>query len=206
MKESQRWIGDQKIDLTPLFSWWANHAGERPLTAWLHVTGALVETNTWGWTLNARVENSSARDKDGTADQNGSKRIILRNPPFRELAEFQGLISRHNALVKQHESLSTQAKQAGDRAQAISAQQKADRQAHVRSPRTMAVENKNWRAVEKEAKEKLKQVDQDIKSLKEKLAVYPNAETYEVDCFALYSGQKLNGLTVYDHGKGLEAH
>lgn len=206
MKDPQRWVGDQKIDLTPLFHWWTKHDGQRPLTAWVHVTGSIVGTNTWGWILNARVEDSSTGDKNRSSGKPESLKIILKNAPLRELAEFQSLVARQHTLTSQRESLSSKAKQAGEQVQVISAQQKADRKAHVRSARSLSVENKKWKQIEKEAKEELKQIDPQIKTLKEKLAAFAEGESYVVDCFALDSGQRFNGLEVYDHGRALELH
>src|SRR5258708_256074 len=71
MKNPQRWVGEQKIDLTPLFQWWAKHAGERPLTAWIHVTGSIVQTNAWGWVVNARVQGFSTDDKSRSSGKAG---------------------------------------------------------------------------------------------------------------------------------------
>ncbi len=201
IKDPHRWLDAEKVDLVPLFHWWTKHAGDRPLTYWVHVTGSIIQTNTWGWLLDAHLENSPARDKKVSADVKNTVRIILKNPPLRKLAEFQGLVARQHSLNSQREVLSSRAIEAGERAQALSAQQKADHRAHVRSAQSVTVEYKKWRQIEKQAQEQLKEVDQKIKDLKLKLAAFPDSESYIVDCFALDTGQRFNGIPVFDHGK-----
>ena len=56
LKGPRRAINQYIVDLNPLFHWWTNRAGERPLDAWVHITGRNVGTNSWGWVLHAHIE------------------------------------------------------------------------------------------------------------------------------------------------------
>src|SRR5437667_7193782 len=49
LENPRRMVGGNTVDLSPLFRWWSKHDGERPLNAWVHVTGSVIGTNAWGW-------------------------------------------------------------------------------------------------------------------------------------------------------------
>jgi len=203
LKDQERWIGPEKVDLAPLFKWWSKRSGERPLVSWIHVTGSIVSTNTWSWVIEARIENSSNHGKNQPPATQQSNRIILKNPPVGEWAEFQNLTARQLWLNSQRQILSSRTNEAAERAQILSAQQKADRHEHVHPPPALAVEYKKWKQIQKEAEQRLKQIDQQIKDLKPRLAAYPDAESYVIDCFALKGGETFKDLPVYDYGKSM---
>src|ERR1041385_5018948 len=58
LKSPRRTINQYVVDLNPLFRWWTNRAGARPLEAWVHITGQIVGTNAWGWVLHAHIGES----------------------------------------------------------------------------------------------------------------------------------------------------
>src|SRR5947208_12843303 len=97
LKDPRRMVNAQTVDLAPLFRWWTNHDGERPLSAWVRVTGTVVGTNTWGWLLLAHVQEPPNREQ-GPAKRDEQTRILLRNPPMEDCAEFQRLISELKSL------------------------------------------------------------------------------------------------------------
>ena len=53
---------------------------------------------------------------------------------------------------------------------------------------------------EKNAKAQMNPLDIQIADLDKQLKEFPPADHYLVDCFALRTGEKINGLPVYDHG------
>ena len=186
LKDAKRVVSGRTADLTPLFHWWTNHAGARPLAAWVHVTGPIVGTNVSGWILAAQVETTERPVARTPALGTGSK-IILRNPPLQDRAEFESLVSQLKLLSAQHDGLAG----VEDRA-------KKDAQAAGRA-KYRARQDKQ---VESEAKAELRPLDRQIQDVKTKLATYPNAEQYSVDCFALDTGQAFGGIAVFDHGLG----
>src|SRR5437867_6204258 len=140
LKNSKRMVSGQTIDLTPLFGWWSKHDGERPLQAWVHLTGSVVGTNAWGWILEANLEDSPSRTKSGSAEKPvraGQQKIILKNPPVIEGAEFYRLIAQRNGLAAERQRISAQITQAADQVQELSTQQKVNRKHGVRSSRAL---------------------------------------------------------------------
>jgi outer membrane murein-binding lipoprotein Lpp len=186
LKEPKRVVSGRTADLAPLFHWWTNHAGARPLVAWVHVTGSIVGTNVSGWILEAQVETTERTVARTPALGTGSK-IILRNPPLQDRAEFDSLLAQLKLLNAQHDGLAN----VEDRA-------KKDARAAGRA-KYRARQDKQ---VESEAKAELRPLDRQIQDVKTKLATYPNAEHYSVDCFALDTGQAFGGMAVFDHGLG----
>ena len=93
LKGPRRTIDQHIVDLHPLFQWWTNRAGERPLEAWVHITGHIVGTNSWGWVLTAHIE-EAVHAKGEATDRSAGKiaaNIILKNPPRADQAEFENL-------------------------------------------------------------------------------------------------------------------
>ena len=196
-------IDGQAVDLSPLFHWWTNHQGARPLTAWVHVSGSIVGTNAWGWTLEARVEPSSiAGTGKASGPNSGQPRLILKNPPLQDRAQFESLADQLNQLEEQHRQLSEQLTNATNQSHEIAAQQKSNRQNRVRS-RALAQEAQQVKQMSNQDQSDLKALDKQLQEVRARLAVYSNAKTstvYTVDCLALETGLEYNGVPVYDHG------
>jgi hypothetical protein len=193
-----RTISGQTVNLLPLFHWWTNHSGARPLTAWVRVTGTIAGTNAGAWVLEAQVQKS----EHSAAHVDGQLKIVLRNPPMQERAEFEGLRAQLNALNEQHAKLAAVESGAKGRAQTASHEQQAYRHYHAHST-ALAQEERQDNLIENQAKTAMKPLDQQIQDLKKKLAAYPNPEHYTVDCFALETGQAWQQMPVYDHGFAL---
>ena len=193
LKSPKRAIDSHIVDLQPLFHWWTNRAGQRPLEAWVHVAGRIVGTNSWGWVLHAHVEDTG-RTNNGVAEAGN---IILKNPPRYEQAEFEGLKARIKVLLTERDAGAAQVADAHRHVKAVTDQQKGSRQHHTIR---LARESTKWKETEKAAQEQLKAIDKEIGEINTKLSGFPDRETYSVDCFALRPSEKVNGLPVYDHG------
>jgi hypothetical protein len=202
LKDPKRGLRGGTVDLTPLFHWWTNRAGVRPLTAWVHVTGSIVGTNAVGWILEAQVEDTGRfRNTDAAKNGAGSGqgKIILRNPPLQDRAEFERLSAQLKLLEQQQGQLSAVEGHAKDQQAVNHRMQAAYRKEGVRD-RSLRAQDRQDQAIVNQAKAELKPLDQQIQTLKTQLATYPYSDHYAVDCFALEAGQVSQGVLVYDYG------
>lgn len=197
LREPHRAINGRTVDLAPLFKWWNKHEGPRPLAAWVRVTGTIVGTNAWGWVVEAKLEKTERRNKGAEEAPRDSGRIVLRTPPWQEKSEFETLRAQLNEFNTQRASVAGQETRAANQVQAL-ARERASR----RRLRALAVEEKQARDAASQDKQELQSLDRQIQEVKKKLAAYPNSEHYEVDCFALDTGQAYDRLAVFDHGQG----
>ncbi|HZR15797.1 MAG TPA: hypothetical protein VFE51_00600 [Verrucomicrobiae bacterium] len=204
-KAPKRRVNNFPVDLTPLFSWWTNQHGQRPLSAWVRITGSIVGTNSGAWVIEGKAEPNQARIEAKAADGSsgssaGPQRLLLRNPPVEDLAEFERLRSRLAELNQQRAGLVSQENQAKSRDQAVNEQQRASRRNRARA-RVLAAEDKQLKQAQTQAKNDQKPLDTELKEIKAKLAGYPNPDRYALDCFALDLQYDAGALPVYDHGQ-----
>lgn len=197
LKSPKRLVGQGTADLTPLFHWWTNHAGARPLTGWAHVTGKIVATNRYGWVVDARLETSKHEEQaegSPTAKAGGNTRIILMHPPLQDRTAFEQLAAQLRTLEAQ-------------RTQATNREAQLHHSLHSNSNnmRTFASKGAAWErhdldAAAKQAAAARKQLDKQIQEVRLRLAAWPSPDHYEVDCFALDTNTGLNRVPLYDHG------
>jgi len=192
-RDARRIVNGRTVDLTPLIKWWTNHSGARPLTGWVHVRGPIVGTNAGCWVVQAQVEHTRRSESHGETASSASDKLLLKNPPIQEAAEFQQLSAQLKALEEARGQVHSQEQQAKSAADGIAKEQNVNR-------RYRSAQRRQEQLTENEAKAELKSLDQQIQDVKQKLAVYPTSDHYEVDCFALDIGQTYNGLQLYDHG------
>jgi len=197
LSNPKRVVDGHTVDLTPLFHWWTNHHGSRPLTAWVRVTGAVTGTNSLGWVVSGQPEKSPAHAKQTggeSANRNQSK-FILKDPPLQEAADFARL----------HEQLrQAQAEKARLQSEAANAKaQEAQVQAAMRGP-VRARATGQLHSIEQTDANLMKSVDRTIAQLKQKLSVYPNQDEYRVNAIALDTGTEYNHLPIYDRGMPLD--
>jgi hypothetical protein len=204
VQHPKRSINSYTVDLGPLFKWWNKHDGARPLSAWVHITGSISGTNGGAWIIEGRVEGASHRPEDESNGANGSVHnpgtIILQNPPVDDLVEFEQLSGRLNTLLAQRSHLAGEESDARMREQAVAGQQRANRR-YPAQARVLALEDKQLKQTETTVQAGEKALDQEIKDLKAKLAIYPSTDHFEVDCFALDLHYDYQRVPVYDHGR-----
>jgi hypothetical protein len=193
VRDAHRMVNGQSVDLTPLFQWWAKQSDNRPLAAWVHVTGEIVGTNAGGWLVSAQL------DDKGGGDRGENRRILLRNPPLQDRAAFDKLLAQKKALEAQRKNLNHRAEQASSRLQEISEERKAARQQHAQM-RGLNAQSSTLKQEEKSAKAQLKPVEGQIAEVDKQLKQYPSADHYVVDCFALKTAEQASGAPVFDHG------
>jgi hypothetical protein len=188
----KRLVNGYVVDLAPLFKWWAKHEGSRPLSSWVHINGTILGTNAAGWILEAQVEGS-----EKTGSLHDPLKIILKNPPVEDFADFQSLSSKLAGLNARRTTLVDQAKEDQTHARAVVEQQRGARGAHAR---VLAMENRRLKKDENEAKADQKPLDLQIQELKSKLAARGEGSHYKIDSFALDLQSDYEQMPVYDHG------
>jgi len=188
LKHPKRVVEGHTVDLAPLFRWWTNQSGARPLTSWVRVTGPVMATNALGWVIAAHPEHPSARARGsaGEAPADGQWRILLKHPPRAEAAEFASLQARLKELNAERQRLDAGVK-------AASQTHLAGRRARVRAEEM------------RESKKELQTLDLQIRDCRAKLAAYPDPDKFKVDCLALDVGQDQGILPIYDCGAILSA-
>ena len=195
LKNPKRAIGGQTVDLDPLFRWWTNRHGARPLWAWTHITGTVVATNSWGWTVEARLDpppaltHGSARER---ASAGGRIKLALRHPPVSDLADFSQLSAESQALIDQSQALSNTVKTAANQLREIGP-------GNHRS-RFVAAQVHQLHLVENQAKAQLANLRPLLADCRAKLAAFQDSKKYILDCLALDMGEDVNGLPLYDYG------
>jgi len=190
LRYPKRAVNGVLVDLSPLFRWWTNHMGDRPLVAWVHVTGTIVGTNSLGWTVRGTADRRS--DAPSDSESKVSDAFILKSPPLADRAKFEQLLAQRAEL---------EAKLKGDKDQEteLSSEKK-----HVH--RNRALSNQLSQNID-QAKTSESDVQNQIKALDQELEPYGFKPTggedqfkYKVDCFALDLNQEKLGVRVYDHG------
>jgi hypothetical protein len=205
VRDPKRLINNFTIDLTPLCKWWQKKDGPRPLSAWAHLTGSVVGTNSGAWIIEGKPDglenNKTARDEGSAAASSTEQaRFLLLNPPVEQLSEFQRLVDRLAELNRRKAELVSQAAEAHSRDEAVAEQERVLRGNRAQA-RVLATEDKQLKSLENQAKTDQKSLDQEIKDLKSKLAAYPKLDQYVLDCFALDLHSEHQQMPVYDYGR-----
>ena len=156
-----------------------------------------------GWIIEGHVD-PSAHDSDAAKDSDSSakepRRIILQTPPVDDLVEFEQLSSKLNALNLQRAGLAAVESDAKSREHAVSAQARAAGRKSYDAG-VLKSEDRHLKQAENKTKAEEKPLDQQIKELKAKLAIYPNKDYFFLDCFALDLQQDYEKMPVYDYGQ-----
>lgn len=203
-RDPKRLVNNFTVDLTPLCRWWQHRDGPRPLPAWTHITGSVVGTNPGAWIIEGKVDESKStrggsEDRSAASSVSEQARFLLLNPPVDQLLEFQRLTDRLVQLNRRRADLVSQAAEAHSRHEAVSGQERAARRNRAHA-RVLAVEDKQLKNLENQAKTDQKSVEQEIKDLQARLAAYPKVNQYVLDCFALDRHSELQQMPVYDYG------
>jgi len=206
-RDPKRLINNTPVNLSPLINWWTRHDGPRPLGAWVHLTGQIVGTNSGAWVVEAELLEGSIHGDSASADSavgapTHSRRVLLRNPPVEDWAQFERLRSRYVELNKKRASLADEETDAKARDQAIAEQRHAAGRKTALA-RVLSAEDKQLKQIENHAKIQEQPLDEELKQLKSKLASYPKIGEYVVDCFALDLRYESGSMAVYDNGQPL---
>jgi hypothetical protein len=193
LKDPKRLISGQEVDLDPLFRWWTNHQGSRPLYAWAHVTGTIVATNSWGWTIEAHLDPAPAHGKGAkTASAGARLKIALKHPPTYELQSYAQLADECRALADQSLALSNEIQTASSRLRAIGS--------NPQRSRLLAAQARQLRQIEGQDKALLRNIRPVLADCRSRLAAFSDPSKYTVDCLALEMRDVMYGLPLYDYG------
>jgi hypothetical protein len=185
----------QTVDLQPLFRWWTNRHGDRPLYAWAHITGAVVATNSWGWTIEGYLDAPPARTHGSARERAsavGKLKLALRHPPLSDLEDFSQLAAELKALNDQSQALSNVVKTAANRLRDIGR--------NTQHSRALAVQIQQLHITHDQAKAQLANLRPLLADCHAKLAAFPDPKKYVLDCLALDMEQEVNGLPIFDYG------
>jgi hypothetical protein len=176
--QSRRLIGYQQVDLSPLFFWWEQQKGVRPLQAWKHVQGSLERPTVYGWMVRGSIEG-----------QSGLQYFLLKNPPTTTMARYKELNDQLPKL--QQERASTLA---------VTRLPAYVGWAYDDFGRTVRVPSEDFERIE-EAKHRLQEIDHDIAAVRQQIGGMLNREGYlRVDAFALQLNDQYQGSPVLDCG------
>jgi hypothetical protein len=196
LKDPRRVISGRSVNLEPLFRWWTNRQGDRPLWAWVHITGTVVATNSWGWTVEGRLEAPPTRAK-GTARESASSggrvKLALLHAPVADLEDFAQLAAESKALHDQSQALSNQLSSAANTLRNIGP--------NPHRSLALAAQVRQLHLFENQARAQLMALRPLMADCRAKLAAYPDPTKYIVDCFALDLGREANGMPIYDYGR-----
>jgi hypothetical protein len=206
LKDPKRSVNERTVDLSPLFNWWTNHNGTRPLVAWVQVTGSVVGTNSGSWIIEAKLERTArnieaSRVKDSAPGE--QIRVMLKHPPLQDRATFEKLSQQLKALNAQRTTLAAGEAAAKTRRQAIADEETLNRAYGIRT-RGLAAESRQMQQAWAQVSAQIKVLDQQIQGIKRLLSAYPETDQYVVDCFALDLGQEMDRIPVFDYGSVLK--
>lgn len=189
LRYPKRVVNGVLVDLSPLFRWWTNHTGDRPLVAWVHVTGTIVGTNALGWTIQGTAERRSDAPSEGEpAKATGA--FVLKSPPLADRAKFEELLA-------QRAELEAKVKGAADQAGELNAEKKRARRNRALSNQ-ISQDMDQAKASGNDAQDQLKALDKQLESYGATGGENPK---YRIDCFALDLKQEKFGVPVFDHGR-----
>jgi hypothetical protein len=191
---ARRLVNGHTVDLSPLLRWSAHHDGDRPLSAWVHVSGNVTGTNAWGWVISGQAEKSKEAGESAAESAGGSHQFVLKNPPVSDMAEFERLHAEMTALNAERNRINTLAKDAKTEASLVS-------KTHARHRGRAA---SALRRVEQADENDIKTLDQKIDDLKKKMGAISTGERYQLNGFALDTGTTYQRLPVYDYGMVLK--
>ena len=202
-RNPKRAIGGQSADLTPLVHWWQHPTGQRPLSGWAHVTGRIVGTNAYGWTVEGRVE-EAGKPGEKIKKAGSSSKFILKTPPVQEYAEFNQLEANLTQWKDQRDKLNREIKSDAQREKKLSGQSsRSNRHGHRRAKKANE-QLKETKTDERDTRDRLDAVEKQIKQAEKRRNEICDGDRYTVDCFALKLEAKFRDAQIYDHGTVLK--
>jgi hypothetical protein len=182
----KRVINYQPVDLLPLFVWWENPKGTRPLTSWKHVEGSLERETMYGWLIRGTIEG-----------QNGLQYFLLKNPPRKELARYRELENSLPRLQQQRAALLPVATLPAYKTYNLNRYAGTDPSIDGGA---VTLPSEDFDKID-QAKNDLQQVDGQIQAAREEMAgMLDRRGFFKVDAFALQMNQQYQGSQVFDFG------
>lgn len=229
-RHPQRIATNQRIDLTPLFTWWTNaqdrfdptwqtnkdrtsvspyiisdlNPAARPLKSWVRIKGTVQGPRSYGWLIDAEVY-------DGPKNSNHLA-IVLIHPPAQEKKNCEVWTAQY--LQATHAKTSAENRIEYNRDEAEDHRDKANffySLANSVSDHTIhddfTASGNGHMKVAASADARVANAVNDhhdasavVRDLYPKLAALPPGEEYTVDWFAKYTGKTPDGLPIYDCG------
>ncbi len=198
MSQTTRWFNGLRVDVKPLADWYhakqaSNPAADdesRPLKAWHLVRIQRIIQSNFTWTVQA--------DVDGEQET-----LVLKNPPQRELNEYNRLKAAHGQLVARTNQLQQELRRV----------EAARRQAAYEEGGLLRMRY-YWRQVAM-MESRLEMLAYNETRLEQALATaqaqlrqveargWNFNKPFTMDCLALKTGQTIQNLPVYDRGQVL---
>ena len=221
-----RVVNDGRVNLLPLFTWWSNatHVANldeknaslkeptnavnvlatRPLSRWVRIKADKWQPSTLGWTMEANVERSPGLSMNMT--------IVLKHPPMADKARFDSLVARRDWLVGYDKQQTQVAGAKRNNAHALGASSTSYK--HVANAGVHGYYKDSLRGSADEQWNALLRASQESKlpsrravntttereNVNRRLAEFNMGSGYEIDLFALFTGQYQNGMPVLDLG------
>lgn len=180
---AKRIIGGRTMDITALVNWHMQASKtERPLKAWVQVTGQIVNTNANGWVIRGAIDGESQ-----------AKVFIIRNQPVALQSQYNQLLRAFAQLERLHKVAQDEfdlAKQRYDNTEA-----EFKRQNYIRfsgDGLDLALDGVNGART---AMDRSSQALQNFDWRGQR----PNGE-FVLMCFAMKTGLVFQGIPIYDHG------
>lgn len=197
-----------RVDLSPLFQWWEKPSewqktNARPLSAWVRVSGTLERNAGLGWVVQATVETAPGKSRQET--------ILLKRPPFTEAALFAEATAQRKALeanaeaqriaVSENRRMATAQRASASRLNQLANDAPSLAREVMPSANARYSVAARYGAAARTAQARSENLTAAAQAQTDRLPEHlKSAARYEVDLFALSTGQKFNGLPVYDPG------
>lgn len=182
----KRVINFQKVDLLPLFVWWDDRRGGRPLSAWKHLQGILDRETMLGWLCRGSIEG-----------QPGLQYFLLKNPPQKELAHYHELEQQLPQLEREKSDKLEIAGQPTHQTWGLDSYTTSSGAAEG-AAFIVPVENSDEI---NQARIQVHELDARIQGLRDEMGgMLTRSGDFKVDGFALRANQNYQGSPVFDFG------
>ena len=182
----KRVINNHTVNLSPLFAWWDEKHGGRPLTAWKHLEGVFDQETVQGWLCRGSIEG-----------QSGRQYFLLKNPPQKELVRYREL---ENQLSQLQYERTAKLEVAGQPAYETWNLGVYSNSRGTADDAAFIVPRENFEAI-KQANSELQNIDVQIQSVRQEMAgILTKDGHFKIDGFALQVTQRYQGHPVFDFG------
>lgn len=181
-----RVINFHKVDLSPLFVWWDDNQGERPLTAWKHLEGIVERETPDGWLCHGTIEGRS-----------GLQHFLLRNPPRKDLTRYRELETQ---LAQLEREKADKVEVAGQPAYEVWGLGVYSNSWGTADDAALVVPTESFDQI-KQAKNRLHRIEEQIQSVQQEIAGMQTTDGhFKIDVFALWTNRHYQGHPFFDFG------